>query len=338
MTVELEKWTTSTKRVSESAKQFKNSFELESLEPRVLLSSDAFLAAAGAAGEFHHSTEVAHQASPSNHGAIQDHLTSQSVGASGIFEGVIARPVESHQPVLAKENLAVAGVAELAVQAKTTVVTVDAAPKISTASTATLTASTTSATGVVTQQLTTSLTASNGPPSTASVSQRIQNQSTSSVSSVLSVSTPSSVVPHITPPSDLYTQVIADIGATNGQSGGSTHTLTYNLGSATILGGAVTFSNASITFTLDGSNKVATVSVAADSVSLSLGGAVTSTIGSVTGNYNTATKTFSLALNNVKISISSFVSIGADSVSLTYTGASSTFIVGKKVECKGKTG
>lgn len=81
----------------------------------------------------------------------------------------------------------------------------------------------------------------------------------------------------------------------------------------------MTFTNISWTFTLNGSNKVSTVTITADSASLNIGG-VTSSVASVTGSYNVSTHTFSLTLNSVKITLGSFVSLGANSVSLTYTG------------------
>ena len=115
---------------------------------------------------------------------------------------------------------------------------------------------------------------------------------------------------------------MADITATNAQSGGSTHTLSYGPFSGSILGGAITFTNVTFTFTLDGSNKVATVAVGAASATLSLGSAVTSSFGTITGSYNISTKTFALSLTNANITLSSFVNIGANSMNLAYTGGS----------------
>lgn len=75
-----------------------------------------------------------------------------------------------------------------------------------------------------------------------------------------------------------------------------------------------------VSFTI--SNKTVTaVTVHASDATLNLGSAVTSTIGSIDGNYDVASKTFTLNLSSVQFSISSFVSISATGVNLTYDGS-----------------
>jgi len=83
--------------LSKSSKHLKNRFELESLEPRVLLSADAFLAAASGAAGVNHSVEVAHQISPSSSEVLHAGSVSQSVEVGGIFEGISAQPIQSHE-------------------------------------------------------------------------------------------------------------------------------------------------------------------------------------------------------------------------------------------------
>ncbi len=75
--------------------------------------------------------------------------------------------------------------------------------------------------------------------------------------------------------------------------------------------------------TSGGTTTVTGVTFTATSASLNLGGAVNSTIGSVTGSYNVTTKAFTLNLSTVNISFSSFLSISAASATINYTGTSS---------------
>ena len=244
----------------------------------MLLSADALLVTATLANVAHKTGEISHQAAPSEHGTFQDSVAYHPTESGGIFDGVATQAIQFHETSSAPKADHSDKQAGIAIQAKTTTVTVvskisgavnsAAAPAISATSTI-------SSGNVATQQLTASLTASNGPPAATTVSQSVQNQSVSSAPSVSSTSA-TTVSPHTgSSPVDLYTQVIADINATNAQSGGSTHTTSYGPISGSLLGGAITFTNAVFTFTLDGSNKVATVTVAADSASLILGGTVT---------------------------------------------------------------
>ena len=72
----------------------KNSFELEALEPRVLLSADAFLISAVAANALAHKpVEVQHNPAV---GTMQDSLTHSAASeVTGIFEGISAQAIQS---------------------------------------------------------------------------------------------------------------------------------------------------------------------------------------------------------------------------------------------------
>ena len=95
------------------------------------------------------------------------------------------------------------------------------------------------------------------------------------------------------------------------------------------MGGVLTITGVQITFAgITASGGVATggtVTITATSAKLSnLGTGVTSTIGSITGNYNISTKAFSLTLNNISLAFSSFETITATSANLTYNGSATT--------------
>ncbi|HEY3763325.1 MAG TPA: hypothetical protein VGN23_16385, partial [Verrucomicrobiae bacterium] len=67
-----------------------------------------------------------------------------------------------------------------------------------------------------------------------------------------------------------------------------------------------------------------TIGISATSASLTLGGAVTSTIGAITGTYSLSSKTFSLTLNTVAINFSSFVNVNMASAALTFGAGTTT--------------
>lgn len=305
------------------------------------MSADALLVSAFAAQAVAHKPvqAVQHDAAPAqNH--FQDSLHySPAAESGGLFEGVAAQPIHT-QPVSAAATAAQpvtpAGGQKQeapiqkseAVQSSSTAQTVPvAASAVNTVATtaAVSTATTTSSQSATTQQLTGSLTAANGPPASVAVSQASSNQSLTSSANTSNGSQggTSSPVSNANP-QDLYSAITTAIAAING--GGSS--ASQNLGTVS-LDGIVTMTNVDLSFTLQ-SGKVTSVSITADSATISFGGGIaTATVGSsgstnITGSYTAATSTFSLTLNNVRVTLASFVNVGADSMTLTYTGGSST--------------
>lgn len=91
------------------------------------------------------------------------------------------------------------------------------------------------------------------------------------------------------------------------------------------MAGAITFQTLTLTFVPNSSNNgVQSVTFNATSANLNLGGGITSSIGVVTGSYNPSSSQFSLTLNTVNISFSSFLNLSAASATLNYTGSSTT--------------
>lgn len=310
------------------------SFELEALEPRVLLSGDALLVSAVAVdATAHNPVEVIHHDTVAGQQNFQNSFAYNPAGETpGIFEGVFAQPAQTQTATSEVTTVTPSGGQDQSTPVQNSGSAVQSAAKtdtsVSASSTTTISSptqtvsakTTSSSSNAMTQQLTASLTTANGPPANSAITQATANQNVSSNSSAAGNSNPV-ISPAANPsPVNIYTQVLADIANTNGQS--SNQTLSYGPYSGTLLGGAVAFTNVSWTFTLNGSNQVSTVSVTADSASLNIGG-ISSTVGSINGSYNVSTHTFSLTLNNVQITLGSFVNLGANSVSLTYTGGSS---------------
>jgi hypothetical protein len=224
--------------LNKSPKQSANSFDLEALEPRVLLSADAFLATATLAATVHKSTEAAHHASALGHGTLQDNLAYHPVEAGGIFDGVATQAIHSHKqaPVqsithVVSQTAPVTATtssqnSSTEVQAKTVsavaVSTSTASPtaKISSAST-TLSATSTTALGSVAKPaIVASLNAANAPPAFAVNAQLIGNKSVASIPNISTSSASSSFSPAVSPnnqnTADLYQTILADITAING--------------------------------------------------------------------------------------------------------------------------
>jgi hypothetical protein len=328
----------------------KNSFDLEALEPRVLLSADVLLASAVLTNAAHKHADVAHQDSFAGQGTFQDAVAySPANEAAGIFDGVSGEAIHSHSVTPTthtdgqnhkNENGAVNQTASVqnstaAVQSKAEVKTVASsvsAAKISTANSTISAPANTASANVMTQQLTASLKAANAPPvatqnSQSSVNQSVASNSNSSGNSnaISSASSnPSNSQPlTLTGSTDLSSSISAEL--TLYQNGTVSGTVTKSLGDLT-MGGVLTLHSVSLVFNVNNSGGVlsGTVSVTATSANLNLGGAVTSTIGTITGSYNVVTHLYSLTLNSINIAFSSFVNISAASAALTYNDASST--------------
>jgi hypothetical protein len=141
-----------------------------------------------------------------------------------------------------------------------------------------------------------------------------------------SASNASKISPAVPPPggtttSDIYQTIINNIGLF-GQSGYQA-SMTFNSGT---LGGVITFSSLTLTFVPNsGNNGVQSVTIAASTAQLNLGGGVTSSVGSISNlSYNLSTHAFSMTLNTVGISFSSFLNLSATTVTLNYTGSTQT--------------
>jgi hypothetical protein len=331
--------------LKKSAKETKNSFELEALEPRVLLSADAFMAAATLANAVHKTTEVTHQAASPDHTAFQDNLAYQPAEPGGIFDGVASQAIQSHETA-STQSATHAGSqtapatatsssqdAATVVQAKTTkaaTILTGSTPKLSTAATTLSATSTTATNSVATQQMTASLKVANAPPTGAANVQTANNKTITANSNVSNNSSPlsssSTAKPlNATSAVDLFLTVN---NALNAIATGTTPA-PINVGDAS-LGGVLNITGVQISFSgitvSGGAVAGGTVTVTATSASLNLGGNVTSTIGAITGNYDISTKSFSLTLKNVSIAFSSFVNISAASANLTYSGATTTSV------------
>lgn len=307
-------------------KQRKNEFELEALEPRVMLSADALLTAAFAeAGtHFHKPATVTHEAGAATQGHLSEQLGCHAApAASDIFEGVSGQAIQSAQTDATRSETRTAKSID-AVQT-------NAAVKISSPSAASskiltlnskISPSTVAKTGsAMAEQLTATLKAANGPPGSSANLQVPEIQSIASSLSVSNnkqngvVASSSSAVPNnSSSPADLFQTIVNDISAIASGSG----TASISLTSAS-LGGVITFQTVQVSLTISGKS-VTAVTVQAASANLNLGGGVTSSIKSVTGSYNVNAQTFSLTLNTVAIAFSSFANITADSATVTYTG------------------
>ncbi|MEI7534932.1 MAG: LEPR-XLL domain-containing protein, partial [Verrucomicrobiae bacterium] len=306
-----------------SAKHLKNRFELEALEPRVLLSADGALAVAAIGHAAHQPTEVV----VVDHGVSQAAAAYQPAESGGIFDGVSTQAIES--------SVAVTNPAVHAKTTTTATVSAVSVTKVSTAATPISATSTTTSGGAVTQQLTTSLTVANAPPVSGNASQSSNNQSFIPKSNLSSnSSTPvfsSTVTPLIvTPAVDLVASINAAITAI--ASGGPTTALDFD--SAT-LGGILKLNTVHISFTVSGTT-VTGVGITAASASLfpgnsDISGTITPTTAGgngVVGQYNVTTKLFSLQIQKLHLTVGSAMTADASNFTLAYnpTGSASQLL------------
>ena len=330
-----------------------NSFELEALEPRVLLSGDTlFVAAAAANAVAHNHLEVAHHESATgqhSQGALNYNPATE---AGGLFEGVSAQPIHTsatnsepapatpasgHGQAASVKNSTPA--AHQNSTAQTTVlatVLITPAAKVRSVDGALPTTGTISSQSVTARQLTATLKAANGPPASVENSQVSSNKSVTSNSNTSNSSKTSSSSPGQTTSSqnptdigDIFASILTNIGLV-GKTGFQS---TIGPASGT-LDGILSFQGLNLTFNLNsGGTAVTSVTFMATSASMALGSAVTASIGSVTGSYTPgsgSTGTFKLNLNEVdsshpiSITLSSFVQITATSMSLTYAAGTTT--------------
>ena len=301
-----------------------NRFELEALEPRVLLSGNALLVSAVATHALSHrpAEVVPHDSAPGAR-TFQDSISyNPAIAPADIFAGVASEPLDSRttdsgalaadsgdqgrsKPVQ-KSDRAVQPMSEV----KKAVVSTPSSAKISTALSPVSSTPMSAGANPMTQQLTASLTAANGPPANAA-----SPSISSSGSMASSLHSPLNLNRSGTSTIDLVQSITDDLNAI--AAGGAS--LTINLGDAT-LAGILSAHGISLSFsglTISGGAVTAgTVTITATSASLNLGGAATSSVGAITGSYDIASKTFSLTLNSVNLAFSSFVSISANSVSI----------------------
>ena len=323
----------------------KNRFELEGLEPRVLLSGDTLMMAAfaGASVHAHQPLASVHEEMPAGAGVMQDAIAYQATPEAGnIFEGVSSETIPSTHETAAQSAtqkghrtdqnqtaIKTAAKAEAArnstetVQSQSASTTVNLtvpATNTATANSANSATSVVNSSSVITHQLTASLKASNAPPVSEAVRQTVSNQLVASNSSSTSGSNSQSVSAFGTLTktgiADLFQSIQSVLSGSNPAS--------FTLSSAT-LGGVLSLTNISVTLTMKGGS-VSAVSISADSASLTLGGGVSLTTGKVTGNYDIAGKKFSLTLKTVTLAFSTFVNVSADSASLTYDASADTAV------------
>jgi hypothetical protein len=337
-------------------RQSKQRFELEALEPRVLLSADALLAGAALASSVHNPLHhpVAQEHSAAGLGALQEASYHPESQMGGMFEGMAVEAItpapttpatpqstpsthssEPSQAPAAPAESSKAVVAQVAVQAPVA----KALPvKVSTTTSSLSPAVVVNAGSVMTAQLTQTLTAANAPPAASApaagtVSASLQTVgnplvTTSSTASTkvatASLSSSTSTVSQPKPassPLDLAAQILNELNSIANGGSATIGPLDASLGGVLSLTGVqVTFSNITKTGnTLTGG----TVTISAASATLQLGGAITSTIGTgkpgdITGTYDVVSRGYSLSLNSVNVAVSSFISVTATSASFTY--------------------
>jgi len=270
----------------------KSPFEIEELEPRVLLSGDALPASIVATNALRHRpVEVVHHDPAPGAETFQDSISYHPANeVAEMFAGVASETVRSdvQSPGHPVQNDAGA------MRAKTA-----------------------------------TLTAANGPPVSTVLAQTVGKPTGVSASSSSNGANAGSLhnLHNGTGTIDLLQSITGDL-QTFGSSDNTTPS-PIDLGDATLAGVLpatgiqLSFSGLNIS---GGSVSAGTVNITASSASLNLGGAVTSTIGSITGSYDIASKTFSLTLNTVNLAFSSFVNISANSASLTYNSTSTTSV------------
>lgn len=186
----------------------------------------------------------------------------------------------------------------------------------------------------MTEQLTVTLNVANAPPTAESDSQALANQSLPVVSNssptsthLLSASSSSQQKP-LAATGDLLSGIIGALDSIG--LGGPDSPI--NLGDLS-LAGVLSINNVQLSFSdlAIASGKVVsgTVTIQTGTASLTLGGAVTSNIDSITGSYDIGSKTFSLTLGSgdegaISLAFASYVNITAASANLTYVAAGST--------------
>jgi hypothetical protein len=302
-------------------KQRKNEFELEVLEPRVMLSGDALLTAAFAeAGtHVHRAATASHEASNATQTQLSEHA---APAASDIFEGMCGTAIQSAQPGASTAKSTDAVRTNVAVKASP----LPAASAKIIAPNSKISSSTVAASGsAMAEQLTATLKAANGPPGSSATLQVLGNQDIASSlptnkvkQNVFAASSSSAVPQGGSSTANLFQTIVSDISAIASGNG----TASISLPSAS-LGGVLTFQSVQVALTISG-NSVTAVTIQTGTASLNLGGGVTSSIQSATGSYNVSSQTFSMTLNTVAIAFSSFVNVTAGSASVTYVGGNST--------------
>jgi hypothetical protein len=314
--------------LSANRKHSGNGFDLEALEPRVLLSADALAASSVLAGATQHHLRDTfapiHEHSAAGLGTVHDASYNPSGQAENMFEEVTGEAVQSPAQTPAQEAVQAAVIiapkeavspaaavqqsASVAAQAHTQTATSSSAGSSKISSAATTTAATVSAASgnVLTQQLTQTLTAANGPPASQSIANTAIYQA------------------NLAPP-DMTSSINAELALY--QNGTASGTVVLNFGNLS-LGGVLSLTNVSLTFNAvyAGGNFSGSVTVHADAASLTLGSAVTSTINDINGTFSLPGKTYSLTLGSSDFAISSFVFVHANSAAITYDPNAATTV------------
>jgi len=288
--------------VNSVPKPSKSRFDLEALEPRVLLSSDAgFAAAVVSQAVVHKQTEMVQQNTPTSQNLSQEQISYQSATNSvGIFEGVASQPLSS-QPEIAVASpapvtssgatdqgspVAQGGAASQTIlQSRTAAAAIAATTNISPVNPAASPAAPSSSSGTA-QQLTDSLTAANGPPSAPVSPQPAQNntvssKTTSSQTAVSPVATPNGA-PSSSSATDLLGEINTIIGMISSSASSGTFTFSYAAGNGVTqvnalsnisVGGIVSITNVTVSVSATIANSKVTVtgvSFSAASASLTL--------------------------------------------------------------------
>ncbi len=237
----------------------KSRFELEALEPRVLLSSDAaFVSVVASEALIHKPVEVAHHhVAPSQHFSQEQVAYQSGAEAGALFEGVATQSITSHHshqetppasPATASNsesgaNGEVGSTTGRATVSKTGSVSfVSQPPSSKVASVSSSAATTTTTSNATVQQLIQTLKAANAPPTGSASQQAIQNKNVSSTSNSSQKAGTGTVSPNGNPqitPTDLFTEISTLVGMipTNGSTG--TFTFSYQSGTGVTQVGAL---------------------------------------------------------------------------------------------------
>jgi hypothetical protein len=299
--------------VNSTGTPYKSRFELEALEPRVLLSSDAvFVSVIASEALIHKPVEVAHHHAAPSQFSQEQVAYHAGTEAGALFEGVATQPITSHHPhqdaspasPATASNFKSEGSGEVAstatgqtiVSTAGSVSSIAQAPQPKAASVSSSTATTTATSNATVQQLIQSLTAANGPPTANASQQAVQNKTVISTSNSSqkagSTTVSSNGNPQVNPP-DLFAEINTLVGII--PTSGSTGTFTFSYQSGTgvtqvgalaniSVGGVLSITNATVAIqaTISGSTVTVTgVTFTAASATLNLGSAFSSVINGV---------------------------------------------------------
>ena len=280
-----------------------NGFQLEALEPRVLLSGDALLVSAVAANALAHKpVETVHQDHVADQHHFQDSISyTPATEAGGIFDGVSAQPIHSTvtesktaaTQTAVQNHEAPAQKTDAAVQSTSvtkTAAVVTPAAKVHDTTGVVSVAATIFSQNVMTRQMTASLNVANAPPgvnttqskpSQASNNKTVTNSTGNSQSSATSASSSKTSSSNTTlpgPTTGLWATILTAIGQTTW----ATSPVSYQ----NVTLGPLNFSSVSVTYNQSG-NTVSLSGTATFAISGDTGSLITSSQISVSGSFAT---------------------------------------------------